>query len=56
MTRDEFKKWKRHDYLTRTGINDGSGTPELKGHFWFLTVDEKTGATIVKHAKKLEDL
>ncbi len=53
MTGEEFKKWKRHDYA---GINDGSFNSELKGHFWHLTLDEKTGATILKHAEKLEDL
>ena len=30
--------------------------PDLKGHFWHLTIDKKTGATIVIHAKTLENL
>ena len=53
MTREEFKKWKRHDYA---GINDGSFTPELKGWYWFRTMHETTGATMLVHAEKLEDL
>jgi hypothetical protein len=53
MTYDQYIARKRHDYA---GRNDGTITPSLKGWYWTLKLDPKTGATTLVHAKTIGDL
>ena len=53
MTRQKYLLRKRHDYA---GVNDGEFTPALKDFYWTLSMDTKTGATILVHAKTFEEL